>query len=521
MSFGEGTARAGRAGGFGDEGADGSGSAAGSALSVSEAMALAKGALEGVTVRLVGEVSEVSNKPGYKAVYFTVKDEGAALSCLMWNNRFRSCGVQLTVGMRVELTGRFTLYAAKGRMNFDVFSLVMAGEGNLRLQVANLARKLQAEGLMDAARKRPLPAFPETIGLVTSPSGAAVHDVLRTLRRRYPLARVLLAGVLVEGQSAPAGIVEGIERVCATGAEVVLVVRGGGSFENLMPFNDEGLARAIAACPVPVVTGIGHETDTLIADMVADMRASTPTGAAQAVAPDVADVRAALDARASAMGSCLSHRIERSQERLRALAARPLFADESYLLAAESQAVDLLAERLPRALPASLERSGFRLDALAGRLASALPRSLERDWARVAAAGDRLRQAPLRALERDAARVAASNERLRRALPLATQRESAALRALSGRLARAGQAQVPRFQAQVGMAAARLHDLSPLAVLGRGYAIARAEGAVVKSVAQAPPGTLLNVSVSDGELACTVQEACRVDTSVEVLEESE
>mgnify|MGYP000414752984 FL=1 len=123
-----------------------------SVLSVSGAMALAKGALEGVTVRLVGEVSEVSNKPGYKAVYFTVKDASASLPCMMWNNRYRSAGVELRVGMLVELSGRFTLYAAKGRMNFDVFSVSLAGEGNLRLQVANLARKLQAEGLMDRCR---------------------------------------------------------------------------------------------------------------------------------------------------------------------------------------------------------------------------------------------------------------------------------------------------------------------------------------------------------------------------------
>ncbi|MFQ8867282.1 MAG: exodeoxyribonuclease VII large subunit, partial [Eggerthella lenta] len=124
------------------------------ALSVSGAMALAKGALEGVTVRLVGEVSEVSNKPGYKAVYFTVKDQRAALPCMMWNNRFQASGVRLAVGQLVELTGRFTLYAPKGRMNFDVFSIALAGEGNLRMQVANLARKLEAEGLMAPARKR-------------------------------------------------------------------------------------------------------------------------------------------------------------------------------------------------------------------------------------------------------------------------------------------------------------------------------------------------------------------------------
>ena len=135
---------------------------AGAALSVSAAMGLAKNALEEVVVRLVGEVSEVNDKPGYKAVYFTVKDEKASLPCMMWMNRYQASGVALSVGALVELTGRFSLYAAKGRMNFDVFSVSLAGEGQLRLQVANLARELEAMGLMDPARKRPLPAYPET-----------------------------------------------------------------------------------------------------------------------------------------------------------------------------------------------------------------------------------------------------------------------------------------------------------------------------------------------------------------------
>ena len=301
------------------------------ALSVSGAMALAKGALEGVTVRLVGEVSEVSNKPGYKAVYFTVKDQRAALPCMMWNNRFQASGVRLAVGQLVELTGRFTLYAPKGRMNFDVFSIALAGEGNLRMQVANLARKLEAEGLMAPARKRPVPAYPALVGLVTSPRGAAVHDVLRTLRRRFPLARVLVAGVAVEGSSAPAGIVEGMRAVVRAGAEVVLVVRGGGSFEDLMPFNDEGLARMIAKCPVPVVTGIGHEPDTSIADMVADLRASTPTAAAEAVSPARESLGRLFEARSSSLRASMSRALDRAGAEVRRCATRPLFCDAQLL----------------------------------------------------------------------------------------------------------------------------------------------------------------------------------------------
>lgn len=440
-------------------------------------MALAKGALEGVTVRLVGEVSEVSNKPGYKAVYFTVKDKSAALPCMMWNNRYRSAGVQLAVGQLVELTGRFTLFAPKGRMNFDVFSIALAGEGDLRLKVANLARKLEAEGLMRPDRKRLLPAYPVRIGLVTSPRGAAVHDVLRTLRRRFPLARVLLAGVAVEGANAAAGIVEGMRCVVRAGAETVLVVRGGGSFEDLMPFNDEALARTIAACPVPVVTGIGHEPDTSIADMVADVRASTPTAAAEATSPARESLARTFEARARSLSTCVSRRIEREQACVERCADRPLFRDANLLFAVESQMLDNAADRLARALPASIERDRARLSGVADRMRAVLPRAVERERAHVAA--------------------------------------------LQGRMAVCGCSIVPRFEAEAGLAAARLHDLSPLAVLARGYAVARdGAGAVVKSVGQVESGSRIDVAVADGEIACRVEGTRRIDTSVEPWEES-
>ena len=336
--------------------------------SVTEAMNLAKGALEGITITLVGEVSELSNKPGYKAVYFSVKDEGATMPCMMWMNRYHQAGVELALGSLVQLTGRFTLYAAKGRMNFDVFSLALAGEGNLRQQVAELARRLKGEGLMDATRKKPLPATPRTIGLVTSPRGAAVHDVLRTLRRRYPLARVLVAGVPVEGAQAPSELSTALQTVWSAGAEVVLLVRGGGSFEDLMPFNDEGLARTIAASPVPIVTGIGHEPDTCIADMVADLRASTPTAAAEAVAPDIRELKGEAASQAMALGRCMSSLLQKCSLRLDRCATRPVFSDPMLLFAAEAQSLDYAEERISRALPAMVAREQASLDSMAKRL---------------------------------------------------------------------------------------------------------------------------------------------------------
>lgn len=419
------------------------------ALSVSAAMQLAKGALEGVTVRLVGEVSELNNKAGYKAVYFTVKDEKSSLPCMMWLNRYKAAGVQMFVGQLVELTGRFTLYAAKGRMNFDVFSVAAAGEGNLRLQVANLARKLQAEGLMDPARKLAIPEFPQTIGVVTSPRGDAVHDVLRTLRRRFPVARVLLAGVPVEGKNAPAGIVEGMRCVAHAGAEVILVVRGGGSYEDLMPFNDEFLARMIVKCPVPVVTGIGHEPDTCIADMVADKRASTPTAAAEAVSPSRESLDALFDARGRALQGSMQRKLDASRAQLERCATQPVMRDPNLLFANEAQTLDYLNERLNAAMPNYLERNKAQLAGLTQQLCVLGPHLTE------------------------------------------------------------------RFGRQVRVAAAQLDALSPLAVLGRGYAIARSgDGSVVKTVADAQVGKPLNVQVNDGVINCTVDEIEHVGASV-------
>ena len=360
------------------------------ALTVSAAMALAKQSLESVTVRIIGEVSEVSVKAGYKAAYFTVKDSGASLPCMMWNNRYRASGVQLAIGQLVELTGRFTLYAAKGRMNFDVFSIALAGEGDLRMKVANIAKRLQAEGLTDQARKRRIPVFPERIGLVTSPRSAAVHDVLRTFRRRYPIARILLAGVPVEGAQAPAGIIEGIQCVVSAGAEVVLVVRGGGSFEDMMPFNDEALARAIASCPVPVVTGIGHEVDTSIADMVSDLRASTPTAAAESVSPSPEQLSGFLTSRADSMSSSLERRVGTLKMDLARIEQRPMFQDPYTLFASDAQTLDLARDRMVRALPANVDRMNRFVENARERLVAVGPRLTDKSAHIVSQSASRL-----------------------------------------------------------------------------------------------------------------------------------
>lgn len=359
------------------------------ALSVTEAMGLAKQALESVRLRVVGEVSEFNDKPGYKAAYFTVADGGSAMPCLMWRDSYAASGIQLRCGMLVELTGQFSAYVPKGRMQFTVRRLALAGEGRLRMEVAQLAARLEAEGLMRPERKRPLPRYPGRIAVVTSPRGKAVHDVLLTLQRRYPLAEVVLAGVQVEGDGAVDAIVEGLRIAREACPDVILLVRGGGSYEDLMPFNHEAVARSVVAPGPPVVSGIGHEPDTSIADMVADLRASTPTAAAEACAPSIDDLEALVTREQRALARALEHRTHAFGVRLKSLASRPVLSDPHTVLGPAAQTIDLARLRLERALPDRMARDGRQLEYLRARMVTTGPRMLDRKRAGlgVAAAG--------------------------------------------------------------------------------------------------------------------------------------
>lgn len=415
------------------------------ALSVSEAMGLAKSALENIRVRVVGEVSEFADKPGYRAAYFTVADDGACMSCLMWRDAYEASGVELRCGMLVELSGSFSAYVAKGRMQFVVRQLRPAGEGNLRLQVAALARKLETEGLLRPERKRPLPSIPERIAVVTSPRGKAVHDVLRTLRRRFPLAEVLVAGVPVEGDRAVAAIVGGLQAAADARPDVILLVRGGGSYEDLMPFNAEEVARAVVASPVPVVTGIGHEPDNSIADMVSDVRASTPTAAAEAVAPAAEELRGVLARERRLLARALSQRLQSAAHRVARLAERPVMREPTAVLGALAQTLDLAAASLRRAIPQRLER--------------------------------------------DAVRAATLRDRMRRV----------------------GRVILQPAEKAVAISAARLNDLSPLAILSRGYAVCFAPDGttVVRSTDEVSLGDTVSVRLGEGRLGCLVEKIDR------------
>ncbi len=241
---------------------------------------------------------EISNwKPAASGhIYFTLKDEAASLRCVIW----RSQASQLLYrpqreGEAVLAHGRISVYEAGGNYQFYVDDLEPAGQGALYAQFERLKTRLAAEGLFEPELKKPLPLFPHKIGLVTSPTGAALRDILNVLRRRYPLAEIILAPSQVQGEGAPLQLMAALDVVARQNVEVIILARGGGSLEDLWAFNDEGLARAIAACPIPIITGIGHEVDFTIADFVADLRAPTPSAAAELATPDKTELKRLVD----------------------------------------------------------------------------------------------------------------------------------------------------------------------------------------------------------------------------------
>ncbi|MDO5329342.1 MAG: exodeoxyribonuclease VII large subunit [Coriobacteriia bacterium] len=314
--------------------------------SVSDALMIAKIGLETIHIKIIGEVSELNAKPGYKAVYFTIKDKNSALPCLMWKNRYMAMDADLELGSMVEVEGRFSLYQAKGRMNFDVESYNLAGEGELRMQVAKLAKKLEKEGLTSIERKKPIPEFTSRVGVVTSPRGAVIHDILRTINRRMPTINVVFAGCAVEGNNAPSDMIAALDLLDKQNCDVIILARGGGSFEDLMPFNDEALALKIVDMETPVITGIGHEPDNTIADLVSDFRASTPTAAAEKVSYNLVDYISNYTARLDNVKRSTLNRLQLTRDRLNDIASRPIFADPTKLFASDFQTLDYIHEKL-------------------------------------------------------------------------------------------------------------------------------------------------------------------------------
>jgi exodeoxyribonuclease VII large subunit len=436
------------------------------ALTPSQLNALARNLLEDAfpLIWVEGELGNLS-RPASGHLYFTLKDERAQVRCALFKSKSQWLKFVPREGLRVLARGRLTLYEARGDYQLILDTMEEAGEGALRRAFEQLKAKLQAEGLFDQARKRPLPDHVRRLGVLTSPSGAAVRDVLSVLRRRFPLAEVDILPVPVQGDTAAAQIVRMLQAAGRSGRyDALLVTRGGGSLEDLWAFNDEALARAIAASPVPVVSAVGHEVDVTLADFAADLRAPTPSVAAELLVPDRADLAAHLRAQ-----------------------ARRLHAAHERLLRHAAQRTDRVALRLQALRPQA------RLEALQRRQEDAL-RRLRAAWTR----DDQRRHARLRHLAavlratRPQRRLALLRDRLQ---SLAPRPQAATARALQ------------RHALRLHGLARSLEAVSPLATVARGYAILqRDDGRIVRSVDDARAGDVLDARLRDGTLRMRVEE---------------
>lgn len=400
-------------------------------------------------------------------LYFTLKDGGAQIKGVMFRSALRYLKFKPGDGLHVVVRGRLSVYEPKGEYQVVCEHMEPRGYGTLQLAFEQLKKALAAEGLFDATRKRPLPALPRRIGIVTSLDGAALRDIVRVLQRRYPNAHLVVAPSRVQGDGAAGEIVRALRQVARVDdVDVIIVGRGGGSLEDLWAFNEEKVARAIAASPVPVIAAVGHETDFTIADFVADLRAPTPSAAAELVVRRKDEFVASIDRLAGRLAAAARARLARARTRVQLLDARPGLAGHRARVALRGRHVAELTAALRHRLGAALGRRTRGLDLLRRTLG-------ERD--------PRLRLLAIRArlVGRDAALKQTTTRRLHAA--------DARFRAL----------------------AARLDGLSPLAVLGRGYAVCwdEARTHVIRDASSVQVGTRVIVSLERGELTCAVDAA--------------
>jgi len=410
-------------------------------------------------IRVAGEISNcVRAKSGH--LYFSLKDEMAQVRCVMFRNRGQYLDWEPREGLKVEVHALVTLYEARGDFQLNVESMRRAGQGALFEAFLRLRDKLDKEGLFDAARKKPLPAYPQCIGIITSMQAAALHDVLTTLARRNPSIPLIVYPAPVQGEGAAQQLAAAIAAAARRNeCDVLILCRGGGSIEDLWAFNDEGLARAICACPIPVVTGIGHETDFTIAEFVADRRAATPTAAAELASPARVELIAGLRQLRQMMLRRMQLALDTRAQRVDSLVGR--LQRPADRLAASSLRIAVARTRLGAALALRLRNAERRLSHATRRLAAATPN--------------------LGVLQH---RIA----HFERALRAETPRRLAALAEYLARLS------------------AGLAHLDPGAVLERGYAIARGpDGSVLRTSAALRPGDEIELTFARGGAAVRVE----------------
>jgi len=422
------------------------------------------------SVWLEGEISNLA-RPASGHWYFSLKDESAQVRCAMFRNRSMLVRFPVKDGARVLARGRVSLYEARGEFQVVIDHLEEAGEGALRRRFEELKRKLLAEGLFEATQKKPLPTLPRRIGVITSPTGAALRDILHILQRRFPAVPVLVYPVAVQGEAAPREIVQALQLADARrDCDVLILARGGGSLEDLMAFNEESVARAIHACGIPIISGVGHETDVTIADFVADERAPTPSGAAERSVPDCAEYLRTLGTLERSLVQSLRRKLSLLRQTLQQWERSLNRLSPRARLQQHAQRLDELEQRLQRAVRARMERAHVRVTNAAALLGRSSP----------------------------ARRLAPLQQRLdvaRRRLPVAVQRRL--------------QSAHERFERSLRT----LNAVSPLATLERGYAIITDAGThVVTDAVVLTPGARIEARLARGSVRATVTDVFAADS---------
>ena len=428
------------------------------------------GAIRGLLESSFGEVwveGEISNCRLWNTghVYFTLKDDSAQIRGVMFRSAVRYLKFKLEDGLHVVARGRVSVYDAKGEYQLLCEHMQPQGLGALQLAFEQLKKKLAAEGLFDQARKRPLPALPRKIGIVTSLDGAALRDIINVLRRRHPNAHLVIRPARVQGETAAGEVSRGLRALCRVpGVDVVIVARGGGSIEDLWAFNEEVVARAIAAAPVPVIAAVGHEVDFTIADFVADVRAPTPSAAAELVVAAKDEFCARIDRLSHRLTASMRHGLQQRRARVHALATRRGLAGWPGRVALRGRHTAELGFRLRRSLDAAVQRHVRRHQALQLRLEARAPG---------------------------------------RRLAMVRARFTAAQRALAAGVRR----RIDAASAGAGALSGRLDSLSPLAVLARGYAVCwdGEHTRIIRHASSLAPGDRIQVTLHEGELSCDVR----------------
>lgn len=345
------------------------------AISVTELVSAFKEVVETALppCSVIGEVSNCRRSPAGH-YYLTLKDDTAEIGAVIWKSSALRMKFQPKDGMEVVATGSLQVYVARGSCQFIISRLMPQGIGELELAFRQLRDKLAAEGLFEAGRKRPIPRIPGRIALVTSPTGAAVRDMIQVIARRWPAARIVIVPVRVQGDGAAREIAQALRSVhLLPDVDVVITGRGGGSLEDLWCFNEEVVARAIAECRIPVISAVGHEIDVTIADLVADRRALTPSEAGELVVPSADELQSGLRQLATRMQQVLAHRIDRMQLRLSSLESRSVFQRPMSLVDERRQRCDELGERSGRAIRLMLERQRQNLASVSASLHALSP----------------------------------------------------------------------------------------------------------------------------------------------------